>query len=54
MVMWCGFGWESKTAVIVLHDLLPMLISALAGSNAADRMSLDLMRSYAPATARRW
>jgi NitT/TauT family transport system permease protein len=46
MVMWFGFGWESKTAVIVFMIFFPMLINALAGLNAADRMSLDLMRSY--------
>jgi NitT/TauT family transport system permease protein len=46
MVMWFGFGWESKTAVIVFMIFFPMLINALAGLNAADRISLDLMRSY--------
>jgi NitT/TauT family transport system permease protein len=46
MVMWFGFGWESKTAVIVFMIFFPMLVNALAGLNAADRMSLDLMRSY--------
>jgi NitT/TauT family transport system permease protein len=46
MVMWFGFGWESKTAVIVLMIFFPMLVNAVAGLNAADRMQLDLMRSY--------
>ena len=46
MVMWFGFGWESKTAVIVFMIFFPMLVNALAGLNAADRISLDLMRSY--------
>jgi NitT/TauT family transport system permease protein len=46
MVMWFGFGWESKSAVVVLMIFFPMLINALAGLNAADRISLDLMRSY--------
>jgi NitT/TauT family transport system permease protein len=46
MVMWFGFGWESKTAVIVIMIFFPMLVNALAGLNAADRISLDLMRSY--------
>jgi NitT/TauT family transport system permease protein len=46
MVMWFGFGWESKSAVVVLMIFFPMLVNALAGLNAADRMSLDLMRSY--------
>jgi NitT/TauT family transport system permease protein len=47
MVMWFGFGWESKTAVIVFMIFFPMLVNALAGLNAADNMSRDLMRSYA-------
>jgi NitT/TauT family transport system permease protein len=46
MVMWFGFGWESKTAVIVFMIFFPMLINAIAGLNAANRMELDLMRSY--------
>jgi len=46
MVMWFGFGWESKSAVVVLMIFFPMLVNALAGLQAADRMSLDMMRSY--------
>lgn len=46
MVMWFGFGWESKAAVIVVMTFFPMLINTIAGLAAADRMELDLMRSY--------
>lgn len=46
MVMWFGFGWESKTAVIVFMIFFPMLINALTGLAAADAMLKDLMRSY--------
>ena len=46
MVMWFGFGWESKTAVIVFMTFFPMLINTIAGLNAADHMERDLMRSY--------
>ncbi|HVJ32201.1 MAG TPA: ABC transporter permease [Terriglobia bacterium] len=46
MVMWFGFGWESKTAVIVFMIFFPMLINALAGLSAADEMLRDLLRSY--------
>jgi NitT/TauT family transport system permease protein len=46
MVLWFGFGPESKTAVIVFMIFFPMLVNAVAGLNAADRMELDLMRSY--------
>jgi NitT/TauT family transport system permease protein len=46
MVMWFGFGWESKAAVIVISTFFPMLINTIAGLAAADHMSRDLMRSY--------
>jgi NitT/TauT family transport system permease protein len=46
MVMWFGFGWESKVAVIVVMTFFPMLINTIAGLAAADPMELDLMRSY--------
>ncbi len=46
MVMWFGFGWESKAAVIVVMTFFPMLINTIAGLNASDRMERDLMRSY--------
>jgi len=46
MVMWFGFDWPSKAAVVVVMTFFPMLINATAGLNQADAMSLDLMRSY--------
>jgi NitT/TauT family transport system permease protein len=46
MVMWFGFDWQSKAAVIVVMTFFPMLINATAGLSQADAMSLDLMRSY--------
>jgi len=46
MVMWFGFDWQSKAAVIVVMTFFPMLINSLAGFAAADAMSRDLMRSY--------
>lgn len=47
MVMWFGFGWESKTAVIIFMIFFPMLVNALAGLHATDSMQRDLMYSYA-------
>jgi NitT/TauT family transport system permease protein len=47
MVMWFGFDWESKAAVVVVVTFFPMLVNTLAGLAAADSMHLDLMRSYA-------
>jgi NitT/TauT family transport system permease protein len=46
MVMWFGFGWESKAAVIVVMTFFPMLINTIAGLAASDHMQRDLMRSY--------
>ena len=46
MVMWFGFDWQSKAAVIVVMTFFPMLINTVAGLNQADAMGLDLMRSY--------
>ncbi|MCK6449231.1 MAG: ABC transporter permease [Alphaproteobacteria bacterium] len=47
MVMWFGFDWQSKAAVIVVMTFFPMLVNALAGLNAAGGIERDLMRSYA-------
>jgi NitT/TauT family transport system permease protein len=46
MVMWFGFDWQSKAAVVVLVTFFPMLVNALAGLAAAGAMERDLMRSY--------
>ncbi len=47
MVMWFGFGWESKAAVVVLMTIFPMLVNTRAGLASADAMQLDLMHTYA-------
>jgi NitT/TauT family transport system permease protein len=47
MVMWFGFDWESKAAVVVLMVFFPMLVNTVEGLAAADRMQADLMRTYA-------
>ena len=46
MVMWFGFDWHSKAAVVVVMTFFPMLINTIAGLAAADRMERDLMRTY--------
>ena len=46
MVMWFGFDWPSKAAVVVLVTFFPMLVNSLAGLSAAGHMERDLMRSY--------
>ncbi len=47
MVMWFGFGWESKAAVVVAMVFFPMLVNSVAGLSATDQMQRDLMRTYA-------
>ncbi len=47
MVMWFGFDWPSKAAVVVLMTFFPMLVNAVAGLNTSSAIERDLMRSYA-------
>ncbi len=47
MVMWFGFDWQSKAAVVVLMCFFPMLVNAVQGLLAADHLQRDLMRTYA-------
>jgi len=47
MVLWFGFDWQSKAAVIVCITFFPMLVNTVAGLNAAGRMERDMMRTYA-------
>lgn len=51
MVMWFGFDWQSKAAVVVVMTVFPMLVSTLAGFSAVDAMHRDLMTSYAATPA---
>jgi NitT/TauT family transport system permease protein len=46
MVMWFGFDWPSKAAVVVVITFFPMLVNTLAGLEAAGHIERDLMRSY--------
>jgi NitT/TauT family transport system permease protein len=47
LVMWFGFDWPSKAAVVVVCVFFPMLVNTVAGLNAAGSMERDLMRTYA-------
>ena len=46
MVMWFGFDWHSKAAVVVIMTFFPMLVNTLAGLAESGHMERDLMRSY--------
>ncbi|MDE1157930.1 MAG: ABC transporter permease [Neorhizobium sp.] len=47
MVMWFGFDWQSKAAVVTIITFFPMLVNTVAGLAATGPMERDLMRSYA-------
>jgi len=46
MVMWFGFDWQSKAAVVVIMTFFPMLINTVTGLNTVSAMERDLMYSY--------
>jgi NitT/TauT family transport system permease protein len=47
MVMWFGFDWQSKVAVVVIMTFFPMLVNTVSGLAAASSMERDLMHTYA-------
>jgi NitT/TauT family transport system permease protein len=47
MVMWFGFDWPSKAAVVVVMTFFPMLVNAVVGLESASAMERDLMKTYA-------
>ncbi len=47
MVMWFGFDWQSKAAVVVVMTFFPMLVNATAGLASAGAIERDLMKTYA-------
>jgi len=47
MVMWFGFDWQSKAAVVVVMTFFPQLVNTVAGLSAAGAMERDLMKTYA-------
>lgn len=47
MVMWFGFDWQSKAAVVVIMTFFPMLVNTIAGLAATSHIERDLMRTYA-------
>ena len=47
MVMWFGFDWRSKAAVVIVMVFFPMLVNTIAGLRASEAMQRDLMRTYA-------
>lgn len=46
MVMWFGFDWQSKAAVVVIMVFFPVLVNTVAGLKATDSMQRDLMTTW--------
>jgi NitT/TauT family transport system permease protein len=47
LVMWYGFGWQSKAAVVVAMVFFPVLVNTVAGLRDTTAMQRDLMQTYA-------
>jgi len=46
LVMWFGFDWQSKAAVVVVMVFFPMLVNTVEGLHASAPMQRDLMKTY--------
>ena len=46
LVMWFGFDWHSKAAVVVIMVFFPVLVNLVAGLQASERMQRDLMATW--------
>ncbi|MGH1330613.1 MAG: ABC transporter permease [Paracoccaceae bacterium] len=46
MVMWFGFDWQSKAAVVVIMVFFPVLVNTVAGLSDTSAMQRDLMKTY--------
>jgi NitT/TauT family transport system permease protein len=46
MVMWFGFDWQSKMAVVIIMTFFPALVNAVVGLAASGHLERDLMKSY--------
>ena len=45
-VMWFGFDWESKCAIVVVMVFFPMLVNSVQGLELVDHSRQDLMKTY--------
>ena len=46
MVIWFGFDWQSKAAVVIVMTFFPILVNTIEGLKASGRMERDLMQTY--------
>ena len=47
LVMWYGFDWQSKAAVVVVMVFFPMLVNITAGLQETTQMQRDQMKTWA-------
>ena len=47
LVMWFGFDWQSKSAVVVVMGFFPLLVNTVQGLQDTTAMQRDLMHTYA-------
>ena len=45
-VMWFGFDWQSKCAIVVVMVYFPMLVNSVQGLELIDPSRQDLMKTY--------
>lgn len=46
MIVWFGFGIESKVLIVALTCLFPVLVNTMAGLRATERSRIDLIRAH--------
>ncbi|WP_229583083.1 ABC transporter permease [Paracoccus sp. S-4012] len=46
LVMWFGFDWQSKAAVVVVMVFFPILVNMMAGLAATDALQRDQMATW--------
>ncbi|MDI9408909.1 MAG: ABC transporter permease [Candidatus Pacebacteria bacterium] len=46
MVMWFGFDWQSKAAVVIIMVFFPMMVNMTAGLAATHRYENELLKTY--------
>ena len=47
MIMWFGFDWQSKAAVVAIMTFFPMMVNTLVGLSETDKIDRDLLHTYA-------
>ncbi|GAA5233562.1 ABC transporter permease [Verticiella sediminum] len=51
IIVWAGYGIQSKIIIVMLSSLFPILVNTIVGMRSCDQGKLDLMRSL---QATRW